>query len=167
MSELVNLPTDELVAVAWISTIEGFSQSIVATQLPEPADSKGNPATWVTTAPYGFVTVSVVGGGEDDELPIYRPVMQIDCWSARPGSTKPPWNTANRLAKHISAASRDRYKVMRPLTINANGVSYPAAAVQRAAMMTSPRRILDDAGDFARYQFDLQLQWITLAERLY
>jgi hypothetical protein len=162
--DLDNLPTDELVACAWISTIPGFSPSFVATQLPDPANKDGTPADWVATPPYGFVVVTVVGGNEDDWLPVYRPVMQVDCWSTKPGSNKPPWFRANRLAKHISAATRDRHTLNRQLTIAANGVAYPSASVQRAAMLTSPRRMYDDVGDFARYQFDLQLSWIMLSE---
>ncbi len=161
---LVNLDSDELVAVAWIASIDGFNASFVATQLPEPADAKGQPASWVTTPPYGFVTVSVVGGSEDPLLPIHRPVMQVDCWALRPGSGKPPWNTANRLASHIIAASRNGQATPRRLTISANGVDYPAATVQGAKALTSPRRILDDAGDFAHYSLDLWLQWITVSE---
>jgi hypothetical protein len=163
---LINLPTDELVAVAWISTIPGFTDGIVATQLPPTTKADGSPADWVAKPPNGFVQVTVVGGDEDPLLPIYRPVMQVDCWSTRPASNKPPWNWANRLARHISAATRDRIHLNRTLTISANGVAYPAASVQKAQMMTSPRRMWDDAGDFARYQFDLGLQWIQLSEVL-
>ncbi len=140
--------------------------SIVATQLPEPATKDNKPAGWVIAPPFGFVTVTTVGGGEDELLPAKRPVMQVDCWSTRPGSNKPPWERANRLAEHISAATRDRHRVPRPLAISSRGVVYPSASVQRAALMTRPGRIWDDAGDMARYQFDLQLQWITLAEML-
>lgn len=164
---LVNLPTDELVAVAWISTIPGFTSGIVATQLPDSAAPDGTPADWVATPPNGFVTVTVVGGGEDPLLPIHRPVCQVDCWATHPGaSNKPPWGWANRLAQHIAAATRDRIHLNRTLTISANGISYPAASVQGARMMTSPRRMWDDGGDFARYQFDLWLQWIQLSEVL-
>src|SRR5260370_17284332 len=85
-----NLPNDELVAIAWIGSIPNFTASIVATQLPETANKDGTPAAWVITPPKGFVTVSVVGGGEDDNLPIYRPVMQVDCWATNPGSHNPP-----------------------------------------------------------------------------
>ncbi len=161
-----NMPTDELVAVAWLSTVPGLSSSIVATQLP-PDTIKGNqPAAWVVTAPYGFVTTTVVGGGPDPLLPISRPVMQVDCWATRPGSNKPPWNRANRLATAIWKATLDRRTIARPLTISANGVVYPIAAVQGARIVSTPRRVYDDAGDYARYQFDLWLQWITVAETL-
>jgi hypothetical protein len=163
---LINLPTDELVTVAWIATIPGFSADFVATQLPPSANKDGTPAAWTVTPPFGFVTVTVVGGSEDPILPIYRPVMQIDCWATRQGSNKPPWYRANRLAKHISAATREMPAGPRRLAISANGVAYPPASVQRAQMMTSPRRMYDDAGDMARYQFDLGLQWIQLSEAL-
>jgi hypothetical protein len=38
---LPNLPNDELVAIAWIGSIPGFTTSIVATQLPETANKDG------------------------------------------------------------------------------------------------------------------------------
>lgn len=162
--DLTNLPTDELVATAWIATITGFRPSIVATQLPPSANKDGTPADWVSNPPYGFVTAVVVGGDEDPLLPIYRPVLQVDCWATKGGSNKPPWFRANRLAKHISAATRNRTNVSRLLTISANGVQYPSAIVQGARILTSPRRMPDDPGDAARYQFDLWLQWIMTAE---
>src|SRR5258708_12062406 len=112
-----NLPNDELVAIAWIGWMPGITTSIVATQLPEPANKDGSAADWVIKPPYGFVTVAVVGGGEDPELPIYRPVLQVDCWATKPGSNKPPWFRANRMAQAISAATRDRHPLNRRLPI--------------------------------------------------
>jgi len=163
---LINLPTDELVGCAWVASIEGFSPSIVATQLPDPALKDGSPAPWVVTPPYGFVQVTVVGGDEDPLLPIYRPVFQLDCWATKPGSNKPPWYRANRLARNISVATRNRINVSRLLTISANGVQYPSAMVQAATVLTSPRRMWDDAGDFARYTMDVRMQWIMPGETL-
>ncbi len=158
---LPRFATDELVTVAWIGSIPGLSPQMVATQLPPDTEKDGSPAAWVKT---GFVTVSVVGGNPDDMLPVDRPVMQIDTWATIPGSNKPPWERANRLAKAIQKATIDRVSIPRPLTIVSKGVVYPSAAVQGARALSTPRRVYDDAGDYARYTFDLWLSWITLGE---
>ena len=159
------IPTDELVAVAWIGSIPGLSVSMVATQLPADANRDGTPADWVVQGA-GFVTVTVVGGGADPILPVRKPVMQVDCWATLPGSNKPPWGIANRLAETIRRAAWSRVATARPLTITVNGVVYPRAAVMAAAPVTAPRRLWDDAGDYARYQFDLGLVWTALTEVL-
>jgi hypothetical protein len=162
---LPNYANDEIVTIAWIASIPGFSPDMVATQLPPSANKDGTPAGWVV-AGKGFVTVAVAGGTPDPLLPVKRVVMQVDCWATRPGSNKPPWNVANALAMAIQFATWDRVTMSRRLTLGVRGQPYPMASVQGAAMMTAPRRILDDAGDFARYSFDLGLQWITLADIL-
>jgi hypothetical protein len=164
----VNLPlraTDELVAAAWIATIPGLNRDMVGSQLPPDANEDGSQASWVGNDA-GFVQVAVVGGTSDPLLPVKRPVMQVDCWATLPGSNYPPWTQANRLAETIQYATWDRYNIARPLTITLNGVVYPAAVVQSAYLTTRPRRITDDAGDYARYSFDLALQWVTVDDRL-
>ena len=155
--------TDELVAVAWIGSIPGLSTAMVDTQLPPDVDADGTPAAWINT---GFVTVSVVGGTPNDELPVERPVMQVDCWATRPGSNKPPWMMAAMLSRVIRRAVLDRYTISRPLTPVINGVVYPKAVVTTAYMATSFRRGYDDAGDYAHYQGDLALNWVTVNDHL-
>lgn len=157
------VPTDELVAVAWIGSIDGIGDDIVATQLPEDANKDGTPADWVVKR-RGFATVAVVGGSPAPDLPISHAVFQVDCWATLPGSNKPPWQVANRLAAQILAACLDRTAMRRPLTLTVKGVPYPAAAVQAATALTVPRRMPDDVGDYARYQFDLQLSWTWLGQ---
>lgn len=156
--------TDELVCAQWIATITGFTPAMVGTTLPPDVNADGSPAPWVTT---GFVTVAVVGGGPDPQLPVNRPVLQIDCWATVPGSNKPPWNQAAALAGAIRRATWDRRAIARPLRITANGVAYPTAAVQTAYLATAFRRLYDDQGDYARYQADLFLSWVTVNDRLY
>jgi len=160
---LDNYPTDELVAAAWIATIPGFSQAMVATQLPADADRAGNPAPWVAT---GFVTVAVAGGTPSPDLPEQSPVIQADCWATVPGSNKPPWFKANRLATAIVRAARNRTTVPRPLTITSGPVVYGVVSVRAAYVTTTPRRIYDDAGDYARYQLDLALSWVVPGEHI-
>jgi hypothetical protein len=155
--------TDELVATAWIATVPGFTSAMVGTQLPPDVDDTGTPAAWITT---GFATVAVSGGTPDDALPVGRPVIQVDCWSTVPGSNKPPWLKAAALASAIRRATLDRYNISRPLVIDVNGVVYPPAVVKSAYMATTARRIYDDQGDYARYEFDLALTWVTVNDRL-
>ncbi len=154
------VPTDELVAVAWIASIPGLDPQMVATQLPEDANPDGSPAEWVARG-RGFVTVTVVGGSPAPELPLSRPVFQVDCWAVMPGSNKPPWGVANRLAEAVKQAAWDRRSVSRRLTITVRGVAYPPAVVLDAQVVTQPRRVWSDDADYARYQCDLALDWVA------
>lgn len=161
------LPTSELVAVSWLGSIPALQPlggtQMVATTLPADVDASNNPAAWVQT---GFITVTVVGGSPDIYLPVKRPVFQVDCWAAKPGSNRPPWWQANALAETIRYATLQRLGFNRPLTITVNGVSYPNAMVTSAYMVTEFRRIYSDAADYARYAGDLALTWITPGEKL-
>lgn len=154
---------DELVAVAWIGSITGLSTAMVGEQLPSDVNPDGTVASWVST---GYVTVAVVGGTPDALLPVNRAVVQVDCWATVPGSNKPPWPKAAALATVIRRATWDRYRIPRPLTLAVNGVAYPSAVVQSAYLTTSFRRIFDDQGDYARYQADMALTWVTVNDRL-
>jgi hypothetical protein len=151
------------VAIAWIGSIPGLSTDMVGTQLPPSVADDGTIAAWLST---GFVTVSVVGGTPGDMLPVNRPVLQVDCWTTKPGSSKPPWLMADAICRAIQRATWDRYRISRPLTPALNGVTYPMAVVQSAYMATSFRRAYDDAGDYARYQGDLALSWVTVNDHL-
>lgn len=157
-SALPLLATSELVACAWIGSIDGLSPQMTATTLPP------NDAAW---APTGFVTVSVVGGSPDIYNPVKKPVMQIDCYATRPGSNKPPWGQANVIAETIRYATLQRTGFNRELSLSANGVSYPSAAVQSAYLMTEMRRMYSDAADYAHYSFDMQMTWITIGDHIF
>lgn len=155
--------TDELVASAWIGSIPGLSAAMVGTQLPPDVNPDNSPADWVTT---GFVTISVVGGNPDAQLPVNRPVVQVDCWATVPGSNKPPWNQCAAISRAIQHATWDRYTIARPLDVTVNDVAYPTAVVQTAYLVTAFRRLYDDEGDYARYQGDLALSWVTANDTL-
>jgi hypothetical protein len=157
------LNNDELVTVAWIASIPFLSAAMVGTQLPPDTDHQDNPAMWLQT---GYVTVATVGGTPDPLLPVNRPVMEVKCWAAVPGSDKPPWLAARALGSVIQRAVLDRYTVARPLTPVLNGVTYPTAVVQAAYFAQSFRRVYDDPGDYACYQADLALQWVTPGDQL-
>jgi hypothetical protein len=143
--------------VAWIGSLPGLSTQMVATQLPDDTSK------WAST---GFIVVTTVGGIQDAYLPVNLPVMQVDCYAVNPGSNKPPWFKANNLASLVQRGCWDRYHINRLLTITAGGVTYPQATVLTAYLTTPPRRLYEDPGDFARYQFDLALTWITSGDTL-
>jgi hypothetical protein len=157
------LNNDELVACAWIASIAGFTPAMTGTQLPPDADPDDSPAVWLQT---GFVTVAVVGGGLDDLLPVHRPVMEVKCWAAIPGSDQPPWMMARNLAALIERACWDRRRTSRPLTPILNGITYPPAVVRSAYMAQVFRRSYGDAGDYACYQADMVLDWVTAGDRI-
>ena len=130
---------------------------MVATQLP--ADE----TAWSQN---GFITAAVVGGTPPPDLPLSRPVIRYDCWAVSLSSSKPPWFRASALANAIRYACLHRTNVPRLLTITANGVTYPTAAVRTAVMLIHPRRVYGDPGDAARYTTDVQLDWTMTNDRL-
>jgi hypothetical protein len=159
--------SDEQVAVAWLSTIPEIAQLAtpppVATILPGDVDEQGVVAPWVKT---GFVTVSVVGGGPDNEIPVNRPVMQVDCWATVPGSNRPPWPVAAALANAVRYACWSIDQTPRPLTLSIKGKQYPLAVVQGARLLTAFRRRYSDAADYACMSADLWLNWIAPFDRI-
>ena len=151
----VLLANDEIVAIAWISSIGGLQADGVATQLP------ASEASWNK---YGFITVAVVGGSPGQEIPVRRPVFQVDCWANNPGSDKPPWWRANALAEQVRLGVYDRLRVHRGVQLSAGGKTYPPATVLGAVLLTEPRRGYGDPADYARYSCDLLLTWVPGAE---
>jgi hypothetical protein len=156
------MPTDLLVAAAWIGTISGFTTEMVDEKLPPdelPAEGrkKARPAPWLKT---GFVTVATVGGGVDAYLPRHDPVIQVDCWAALPGSNNPPWHQAEALGEAITVATWQRTGFNRLLAPVVNGIAYPSAVVQGAYMATPFKRLYSDAADYARVTGNLALSWV-------
>jgi len=146
-------PTTDLVAVAWIATITGLTADGVADQLP--ADQ----STWTEN---GFVAVpATVGGTPHATSPVRRPVVQVDCWATNLNSDKIPWQRAAQLVEQIRFGTLDRRTFGRALTITNGPVSFGIATVKSARMLTEPRRIWSDAGDYGGYIFDLRLTWTT------
>lgn len=144
-------PTSELVAVAWIKTIAGINPSNVATTLPQSTTS------WSTD---GFVQVSTVGGTPGLYLPVAAPAVSVDCWAVNPSSGRPPWGKANQLAESIRAAVYDPEHVQQLVTGFPG--DYNDARVLGAWLLTEPRRMRDDDASYARYTFDLSLNWIEV-----
>jgi hypothetical protein len=147
------LSHDELVAVAWLKTVARIPSNSVGTTVP------GDNTTWAAS---GFIQASgPVGGNSDIDVPLHRPVMQIDTWACNLGSAKPPWGKANQLAALIIdgcyGRGDDPAPTQRTVILPAG---YQDARVLAAYATTRPRRntIVDDAR-MARYTFDLALHW--------
>lgn len=139
-------PTTELVAVAWLSGVDGLSPSMVATQLPRNVDA------WKAS---GFVTVRTIGGGPSMYTPLRQPVLAVDAWAVNPTSNKPPWFQANQLMEIIDQGCRS---VDAPRWLGLPS-GYLQARVTTAYWVTEPQRVYSDQGGAARYTANLQLNW--------
>jgi hypothetical protein len=145
--------TTDLVVVAWLRTMPGLTADVVATKLPTDENK------WAAN---GAVVVPLkVGGTPHSTMPLRRPVVQVETWATVPGSDKIPWGIANQLAEQIRAGCLDRTTFSRLLVITAGALEYPPARVLSARMMTEPRRIWSDQGDYGGYSLDLAFQWIS------
>lgn len=141
--------TTELVACAWIAGIEGVTSDMVATTLPDST-------SWSTN---GFIQVYGVGGSPQNHNPLRQPVVNVDCWAVSPNSNKAPWGKANYLAELVYAASMDFDGARRIVTLPG---SFPQARVLGVVVQTEPRRIPSDQAGYARYQFDMRLDWAAV-----
>ncbi|GIH26070.1 hypothetical protein Aph01nite_43800 [Acrocarpospora phusangensis] len=146
-------PHSELVAVAWLRDVPGVPDGAVGTTLP------GDASKW----PDGFLQVSVVGGDKDRDIPVHKPVLQIDAWYANQGS-KPSWGRANQLLEMVAAHCwSDRVgepsPSQRPVTLPSG---YQGARVQAAMALTDPRRVPADEARYAHYEMDLALHWVAI-----
>jgi hypothetical protein len=152
------LVSSDLVFVEWITTIAGLTADGVATQLP--ADE----STWAVN---GFIVVpTTVGGSPHESIPVRRPVGQVECWATNAGSDRLPWGRANLLADQVRMGTYDRLNFNRPLQITRGTVTYPGAVAKRAQMMSEPRRVWSDVGDYAGFVFDLLLEWVQTGETI-
>jgi hypothetical protein len=150
--------TADLVCVAWLRTVPGLTADVVATQLPADENK------WAAN---GAVTVPLrVGGTPHSTIALKRPVVQVDCWGTVPGSDKIPWGIADQLCEQIRMGCLDRTAFNRPLAITAGGLTYPGARVLSAKMLTEPRRIWGDQGEYGGFTFNVALQFISAGEEI-
>jgi hypothetical protein len=144
--------TTDLVAVAWLGSLPGFSPAMVGSILPRP-DADGT-IGWAST---GFVqATSGVGGTPEMYVPLASPVIQIDCWAAQSGSDLPPYAKANALAEAIRWACLEESNFQGALTLRAG---YAQARVKSAYLLTEPRRVYGDEADYGRYLINLAMHW--------
>jgi hypothetical protein len=169
------LNNNTVVTVAWIASIPGFTTDMAGPQLPPDVNPDGSPAAWLQT---GYITCNTVGGTPDDLLPVHRPVMEIKCWAAVPGSDYAPWLVAEGLAARITVATWSRRRIPRPLRpvitypaamtggVQLPAVTYPPAVVRSAYFAQEFRRLYGDQGDYAVLQADLALEWTSPTQPL-
>lgn len=158
MTPQPTITPSDLVFVEWIKTAAAVTADGVATQLPT------NETLWSAN---GFIVVpTTVGGTPHDTIPVRRPVGQVECWGTVPGSDKLPWGIPNLLADQVRIATYDRLNFGRPLAIVKGSVTYPVAVVKAAQIMSEPRRIWSDVGDYAGFTFDLMLHWVQAGETI-
>lgn len=143
-------PNTELVAIAWLKTLAELPSDQIGTTLP------GNKAAWAAT---GFVQVAAgVGGSPDHELPVRRPVVQLDCWACNLNSQKPPKGKAYALAESIVNATWPFVTVgVTPAPGN-----YGPAKILEAIALTEPRHLPSDVAGYARVTLDVQIDWVAL-----
>ena len=143
-------PTNELVVESWLAGVVGLTSSMVATTLPKDSTA------W---AAKGFVQVVIIGGTPDIDVPIRRPLVQLDFWATGAGtSTKPPWNLAAGLAELVRTGVE--FQQYGQLVTTREG--YFNARVLSAIMRTEPRRVEGDPSGYARYSADVELHWTRL-----
>lgn len=148
-------PTNALVAAAWVGQrVPGIAEAMVATKLPR------DPAAW---AELGFVQITPITGSPEIDVPIRRPLVQIDCYAVTLDaggtvSTKPPIGKANRLAELIRVGTElPSAKYSSPVTLPA---IYGGAIVLSAYPLTEPTEVTEDPAGYARVTFDLAIDWV-------
>lgn len=145
------LPTNDLVGVAWLrQRVPGLDAGQVATSLPR------DPSSWRAA---GFLTLSTLGRSPDVDIPVRHPAYRLDAWAAgADGSTKPPWNLANRLIELVRAATEsDTALYGKAVTLPAG---YLGARVQAAYLLDEPQRIEGDPSGYARFTSLLAIDWV-------
>lgn len=139
----------ELVALALLTEFFGTSDFIGTTL---PIADKGGVNSWIST---GFVVVNAIGGIASSEVAMQQPIVSVDCFaSPKTGGSKPPWGLANNLAETI----RHGCRITRPHKVTLSVPAYPQAIVFTAYLVTEPRRLVD-AASYARYTFNMQVNW--------
>jgi hypothetical protein len=164
MTGPVQHPTSELVAAAWIAAMTPIPAAMVATQPPQDVNQ------WTAFVAPGsagsanirqFVTVRVVGGTPGLNTPVWKPVVEVQCYATNPGSNKPPWGSANQTLELIRLATFNRTanEFGRALSISVGNVVYNGANVLQAVMHTEPRRLYSSIQNYAVYQADMGITW--------
>lgn len=146
-------PTNELAAITWLRTLPGVPSTKVSTRLPE--DNSLISAS-------GFVTVMTLGGSSDIYNPHRAPVLEIKTWAHRgPGQKEAPWWQANQIAEAIYEACLDHRSFGGVLATRSG---YDNVCVPSAYLLSEPRKLESDDGEFAVYVFELQLHWTRRPE---
>lgn len=143
-------PNSDLVMQAWLSQrVPGIVAGQVSGSLPDVA-------SWLAE---GFVTVQSIPGTQPNiDVPVRRPVFQIDTWGAAGVQTaKPHWPKAYRLAELIRLATEAPQIYGGPVTLPDE---YTGARVQAAYLIAEPSKVTGDPSGYARVTLDLALDWV-------
>ena len=143
-------PTTELVAAAWLATLPGFTSAMVASNLPKAHE------TWEAT---GFLTVTLAGGVPTLDVPVRNPVVQVDAFATKRGSSRPPWDKAARLADVVVNACWDDGNHAIDLDVK---TGYERARVLTVHTVREPQRLYGDEQSLAKYSVDLQFHWFEI-----
>lgn len=144
-------PTVELVAVAWLkAAVDGVSGN-VATTLPDLS-------SWYNDQ---FIEVMNVGGTPGVENPMRNSVVTVNCFAAKLGSTKPPWNKAATLAEAVLEATYGvRYRPDPAVWITTLPTGYDNALVESVKAVSEIKKLPSDASQYAVFSLDLQFNWV-------
>lgn len=142
-------PNTDLVARAWLRLAAA----------PARADWR-LPAADDAMRADGFVRVVTVGGSPNVYVPLRAPVVAAQCFVAPTvdSTGTVPWMRAAALVERVLAATYDPSLANLRIDLSSVG-DYGPARVLTVSAIAEPRRIPDDAGDFARFDLDLALDW--------
>lgn len=142
-------PNSDQVALAWLAQrVPGITAGQVAAALPALA-------SW---AAEGFVTAGSIPGTQPNiDVPIRKPVIQVDTWGANPDSGKPHWPKAFRLAELIRIATESGQIYGKPVILPGD---YLDVRVQSVYLLSDPNRVNGDPSGYAHVTLDLALDWV-------
>lgn len=147
------LPTNGKVAVAFLGSrfLPSITPGMVATSLPREL------STW---ADLGFVQATIVAASPDVDVPVRRPLVQLDAWAVSPDSVKPNVAKANRLAELVFRGLEDDVQLFgKTLDL---GPHYLPVRVLAAYPSSEPAEVPDDPSGYGRVTFDFVLEWARL-----
>lgn len=145
------LPNTELVAKHWLlAAVEGVDAN-VATTLPD--------LPWANDE---FIRIASVGGTPEIDNPLFSGVISVECYAARPGSTKPPWGHASNLAMRVVMACYGQRGLYNPdpRVLVSLPAGYGPAQVESVWPVSEVRKAPPDPSQYALYLVDLALTWI-------
>ena len=145
-------PSTELVAAAWLATLPGITSAMVASTLPK------DHATWEAT---GFYVVTPAGGTPHPDIPIRRPLVQVDHYATKVGSQRPPHAKASTgLEDVINACWNEGDRAVDVAT----KAGYYGARILAVTCAREPISLYGDEQSLAKRSTDLQFHWVELPE---
>ena len=141
------IPTDELVAVAWVKAALSLTNG-VSTTLPDKP--------WADNQ---WLQIMQVGGSPDIDVPLMDAAISINAYAYSENSLKPPWNQANHLLARLLMAT---YSLQRQpssqVELDLPG-DFGRAVICSVRPLSLPRRIPSDPSQYAAYNMDVGILW--------